>query len=105
MVGDKIVPAGKCLVKTMDGYSGAEPMLMISASKTNLFASASSDESKPEGKTYNLVFNKEGTRYFLRGITVAGSRVTYHLPETRMEAELRAQNVPSVEVNLVASLR
>ena len=107
VVGDKTIPAGKCVVTTVDSSWGAQPLLMIgnSDAKTNLFASASSDERKPAGKAYNLIFDKEGNRYFLRGITVAGSRVIYRLPETRMEAELRAQNVPSTEVNLVASLR
>lgn len=107
IVGEKTIPAGKCVVNTVAGYSEAEPILMISnsAAKANLFAGASSDEGRSANKTYNLVFNKEGNRYFLRGIMVAGSRVTYELPETRMEKELRAQNVPSEEVNLVASVR
>ena len=104
VVANKIVPAGKCVVQvaTMDGNT-----LMIRNADENvgLFSLSSRTEGKQESPRYVLVFKQYGDRYFLSGIKLQGSKITYHLPESRAEAELRAQNVSATEETLLASLK
>lgn len=103
VVANKIIPAGECVVKTasMDGNTLA---IRDAGSKT-LFSWASRVETKETAGAYVLVFNRQGDQYFLRGIKLEGSRMTYRLPESKAEAELRAQNVPASEQIVLASLK
>lgn len=103
VVANKIIPAGQCVVKTpsMDGNTLA---IRDAGSKT-LFSWASRVETKETAGAYVLVFNRQGDQYFLRGIKLEGSRMTYRLPESKAEAELRAQNVPASEQIVLASLK
>ncbi len=107
VVANKIVPAGKCLVQRATLDAPPQPTLMIGnvAARVSLFASASRIETKEVAGAYTLVFNKQGDRYFLRGIKLEGSRMTYRLPESKAEAELRARNVPASEEIVLASLK
>lgn len=104
VVANKIVPAGECVVQVATLDSNA---LMIRNADANvgLFSLASRTEGKQESARYVLVFKQYGDRYFLSGIKLQGSKITYHLPESRAEAELRAQNVSATEENLLASLK
>jgi hypothetical protein len=104
VVANKIVPAGQCVVRTatMDGNTLA---IRNAGSKETLFSWASRIETRKVAGAYTLVFNKHGEQYFLRGIKLEGSRMTYRLPESKAEAELRAQNVPATEEIVLASLK
>jgi len=103
-VGNRMIPAGECTVRTgtMDGKSIV--VHNIDAS-TSLFSSISTDEMKTAAANYALVFNKYGDRYFLSGIKLEGSRVMHRLPQSKAEAELRAANVTSTQEILLASLQ
>jgi len=107
VVANKVVPAGQCLVQRATQDAPPQPTLVIRnvGATVSLFASASRIETKETAGSYALVFNKQGDRYFLRGIKLEGSRITYRLRESKAEAELRAQNVASSEVVLLASLK
>jgi hypothetical protein len=84
MVANKHVPAGECSVQ---------------------FSMANPGETKNPASTYALVFHRYGDQYFLTGVKLAAERTTYRLPESKAEAEIRAQNVPATEEILVASLK
>jgi hypothetical protein len=104
VVANKIVPAGECVVQTatMDGK-----ILTIrnADAKVSLFASWSPTESKQSASHYTLVFNQYGDQYFLSSIKLQGSKIGYRLPESRAEAELRAQNVSATEKTLLAAVK
>jgi hypothetical protein len=70
-----------------------------------LFARSSQNEGKQDASHYALVFKHYGDRYFLSGIKLQGSNITYRLPESKVEAELRAQSVSATEETLRASLK
>jgi hypothetical protein len=103
VVANKIVPAGEYAVRvaTIDGR-----ILDISDGRTNVgvFSPASRTEAKQPAPHCALVFNHYGDRYFLSGIKLQGSKIAYRLPESKAEAELRAQNVSAKEETLLASL-
>jgi len=104
MVANKIVPAGTWEVRkaTIDGRT----LTIANAdAKVGLFSGSSWTEGKQSAANYALVFNRYGDRYFLTGIKVQGSKITYRLPESRVEAELRAQNVSATEQTLLASVK
>ena len=104
MVGDKMLPAGECVVAraSADGKTVAIRNWSAAAS---LFSSVSAVETKNTTPGYALVFHKYGDRYFLTGLQLRGSRTIYRLPETRAEGEMRAQNIPVSEEILTASLK
>jgi hypothetical protein len=104
VVANKIVPAGECVVQaaTMDGK-----ILMIdnAGAKVGLYSSWSPTESKQGASHYALVFKQYGDQYFLSSIKLQGSKIAYRLPESRAEAELRAQNVSATEKTLLAAVK
>lgn len=104
VVANKIVPAGECVVQaaTMDGR-----VLMIdnAGAKASLFSTWTETESEQSASHYTLVFNRYGDQYFLTGIKLQGSKIAYHLPQSKAERELRAQNVSATEQTLLASLK
>jgi hypothetical protein len=104
MVANKVVPAGECVVEaaTMDGRT---LVIRNTEAKVALLSSSSQSEGKREASHYALVFKHYGDRYFLSGIKLQGSNITYRLPESKVEAELRAQNAPATEETLLASLK
>lgn len=103
VVANKIVPAGKCVVQvaTMDGNT---LMIRNAGAKVSLFSPSSRTERKQLAPNYALVFKHYGDRYFLSGIKLQGSKIVYRLPESKAEAELRAQNVSATEENVLASV-
>jgi len=104
MVANKIVPAGECAVQafTMDGKT---LVIRNTEAKVALLSTSSQSEGKQEASHYALVFKRYGDRYFLSGIKLQGSNITYRLPESKVEAELRAQNASATEETLLASLK
>jgi hypothetical protein len=104
VVANKIVPAGQCIVSvaTMDGKTLA---ISNAGSKVKLFSSSSRADSRENAVHYALVFKQYGDRYFLSGIKLEGSKMEYRLPESKAEAELRAQNVSATDETLLASLQ
>jgi hypothetical protein len=101
-VANKIVPAGECVVQaiTMDGNS---LVIRNAAAKVGLIISTTQTEGKQSASNYALVFKHYGDLYFLSGIKLEGSNITYHLPESRAEVELRAQNTSAAEETLLAA--
>src|ERR1700716_36341 len=104
MVANKIVPAGECFVEaaTMDGKT---LVIRNTEAKVALLSTSSQSEGKQEASHYALVFKHYGDRYFLSAIKLQGSNITYRLPESKVEAELRAQNARATEETLLASLK
>jgi hypothetical protein len=104
MVANKIVPAGECEVEaiTMDGQT---LVIRNVEAKVGLFSQSSQAEGKQNASHYAMVFKHYGDRYFLSGIKLQGSKITYRLPESKVEAELRAQNASATEETLRASLK
>jgi hypothetical protein len=102
MVANKVVPAGQCVVQaaTMDGQN---LMIRNAGARVSLISSSNTTESKLRASHYALVFTRYGDRYFLSGIKLEGSKISYRLPESKAEAELRAQNAPATEQTLVAA--
>ena len=104
MVANKHVPAGECSVQLAIA-GGRTLMIRNVTAKIGLFSMANPGETKNPASTYALVFHRYGDQYFLTGVKLAAERTTYRLPESKAEAEIRAQNVPATEEILVASLR
>jgi len=75
------------------------------AGKVSLFTTVSPHESKQTSAKNALVFRKYGDHYFLAGIKLAGSKILYQLPESKADAEMRAQNMPATEQNVLALLQ
>lgn len=104
VVSNKIVPAGTYQV-TSAAMTGRTLSIENAGAKVGLFLPASRTESKTNAASYALVFKKYGNQHFLSQIKLAGSRIMYRLPESKAEAELRAQNVAASEEILLASLK
>ena len=104
MVANKIVPAGECEVRAIT-TDGRTLVIRNAEAKVGLFSPSSQWESKQGASHYGLVFKHYGDRYFLSGIKLQGSKITYRLPESKVEAELRAKNVAATEETLRASLK
>jgi hypothetical protein len=103
VVANKVVPAGQWVVGF---YIPGGNILKISNAHKNVgvFSTSSRTEGKQDAAHYALLFNQYGDRYFLSGIKLQGSKIIYHLPESKAEAELRAQNVSATEETVLASL-
>jgi hypothetical protein len=104
MVGNKHVPAGQCMIEP--ATNGARTLVIRNVgAKVSLFTSATPTLAKKASGSYALVFHKYGDRAFLTDIKLAGDRTIYQIPESRAEAELRAQNVTATEETLLASAK
>ena len=104
VVNNQIIPAGDCVVNPMSMDGRVLAIGNVGAHKSALAPSSKVEIKAASGGT-SLVFNRYGDRYFLSSIRVEGSDRTDKLPESRGEAELRAQNVTAAQTNLVATLR
>ena len=104
MVNNKIIPAGECTVQSADMDARVLTIRNVAAKK-GLFAPSSDGEENKSADSTVLVFKQYGNLYFLSEIRLEGSKRTYKLPESRAEAELRAQNAPASEQTLLASLK
>jgi len=103
VLGDKAVPAGEVTVQSVTA-SGA---LLIQNADANigLLSMPQMNETKKPAGSCALVFHRYNNRYFLSGIKIEGSRITYRLPESKAEAELRAQNITATDEIQLASLK
>jgi hypothetical protein len=101
VIGSRSVPAGQLTVATAAPGSNVLAMRNRDA-KVNLFAGAIRVEAKSPATTTALVFHQYGHHYFLWEVKVEGSRTLYQLPQSKAEAELRAQNVQAPEEVLLA---
>jgi hypothetical protein len=101
VVGDRIVPAGKCIVQAAP-TAGDTILIRNDDASVRLFSSLTFGETRRVPETHELVFHKYGDRYFLSEIRVAGNRVVYEVPVSREEAELRVKNQPSAEETIHA---
>src|SRR5260370_14978151 len=104
MVANKSVPGGEYEVQAIT-TDGRTLVIRSAEAKVGLFSPSSQSESKQGASHYALVFKHYGDRYFLSGIKLQGSKIAYRLPESKVEAELRAQNVSATEETLRASLK
>ncbi|HVN18255.1 MAG TPA: hypothetical protein VMU05_05760 [Dongiaceae bacterium] len=101
-VGDKVFPAGECTIEPAL-YDGSAVFIRNVRAKTSVASATNLKDLAVAGDHFALVFHKYGNRYFLSGIKVAGMRRMYRLPESRGEAELRAENQPAAEEVLLAA--
>jgi hypothetical protein len=104
MVGNKIIPSGETAVRAASPDGQTLAIRNFDARKSAL-AMSSREESTAASSSTVLVFKHYGDRYFLSSIQLKGSHATYELPESKAEAELRAQNVPATVEILMASLK
>jgi putative cell wall-binding protein len=104
-VANKVVPAGKCVIQANVTADGKTLLIRNAEGKVTLLSSFSRSETRENATNYQLVFNQYGDRYFLSGIRFEGSKITYRLPESKVERELQSQNMTPSEDNLVASLQ
>jgi hypothetical protein len=104
VVNNQIISAGDCVVNTLSMDGQILAIGNFRAHKSALAMSSKVEIKAASGDTV-LVFNRFGDRYFLSSIRVKGNDRTYKLPESKGEAELRAQNVTATQTNLVATLR
>ena len=100
MVNNKIIPAGECVVRAVSGNVLA--IQNVEARKSALASSSHANASK--GDRTVMVFEGYGSQYFLSEIRIEGSNLSYKLPQSRAEIELRAQNAPATQQTLLASL-
>ena len=104
MANNKTIPAGECIVHAIDMEGRVLAINNVDAKKS-LLAPSSRDEAKKAAGSTVLVFKHYGNQYFLSETRLKGSDRTYKLPESRLEAELRAQNAPASQKTLLASLK
>ena len=104
MVANKIVPAGECVVQAIN-MDGNTLVIRNTEANVSLMSTSSTAEGKQDASHYALVFKRYGDRYFLSAIELEGSNITYRLTESKVEAELRAQNTSATEETLRASLK
>jgi hypothetical protein len=100
-VANKLVPAGQWTIEP--AAQGSRTLVIRNPrAKVSLFTPAAPTEASKASSSYALVFHKYGDRAFLTGIKLAGDRTIYQIPESRAEAELRAQNLTATEEILLA---
>jgi len=104
VVNNKIMPAGESLVKASSMDSRVLAITNFDARQSGLVGYTCT-ESKDAAKQTVLMFKRYGDLYFLSSIRVAGSNLTYTLPASKAEVELRSQNVISSQTELLADLR
>ncbi len=101
VVNGTTIPAGQCLIQSLDNV---RTVLSISNGNQHGWVLPIGDQSSKVGKKTSLVFHRYGNRYFLAAINRAG-KGGYELPATKLEEELRAQNIHQEVFTLVASAR
>ena len=104
VVANKIVPAGEWSVSS-ENMSSTILTIRNSEAKVGLLSQSMMDDTKHAAASYALVFKRYGDQYFLSAIRLEGSKITYRLPESRAEAEMRAKNVPVTERILLAAVK
>jgi hypothetical protein len=104
LVGNRFIPAGECIVKSAGAGPATIAIQNIDA-KVSLFSLVTANGLQKGSRVNALVFHRYGNDYFLAGIKLAENGTTYALPQGKVEAELRAQNVPATEEVLLAAVK
>ncbi len=105
VLGNKTLPAGEWTVQRVSMDSTMLVLRNTDASVAMLSRPTLAEAKKAAGN-YALVFHKYGNSYFLSGVEIADSQISYRLPETKAEAEMLAQNnVAPAEEIVLASLK
>jgi hypothetical protein len=101
MVGDAAMPAGDCTVVLVNQNNS---VLLVGNRDAHrwVYASTTPNLGKKSSDT-TLTFVHYGDRYFLTEVRVGDSRSVYTFKPSKLETELRAQNVSSTEEILLAS--
>jgi hypothetical protein len=100
VVNGKTMLAGECSIKAQgDG----QRVLWIASENTGMYVLPNATESTAASDRTKLIFHRYGDRYFLASIEREGESRGYELPASKLEAELRAQNVAEKDVVLLAS--
>jgi hypothetical protein len=104
-IGKKVVPAGQWTAQ--HAFRNDEMFLLLRNANAKVAVTSSwlPGESKSAPVKSSLTFHRYGNSYFLVAINVEGDRANYKIPESKAEAELRAENRPASEEILVASLK
>jgi uncharacterized membrane protein YhhN len=100
---DRVVPAGDCIVQRATPY-GTTLAIVNPGKAVSTFALSREDRGKPATGAYALVFHRYGNRHFLSQVKIADGTV-YMVPETKLERELRAQNITAQDQIVLASLK
>jgi hypothetical protein len=103
-VGSEHLPAGQYTVEPATEGAGVLAIRSVGGNAGSFTRAMPKLGEKASG-SYALVFHKYGDTAFLTGIKLAGDRTIYQIPESRAEAELRAQNVNATEEILLASAK
>jgi hypothetical protein len=105
VVGGKTMPAGEYNIQVLRD-SGAS--VLVSNRYESAYAlpfSTSSAQPQKVADHTALVFHDYGDRHFLAGISLEGSDRGYGMKESKLESELRAQNVVERDETFMASIR
>jgi hypothetical protein len=103
MVGDKLVPAGECVIRPALPNSSILQM-QNPAAKVSVPFTITTDSTETMREGYSLIFHKYGDHYFLSAIRLEGNTIEW-VPEGKLEAELRAQGAKPSPETTIAALR
>ena len=103
-VGKQLIPAGTVEVARASALGSTLLIRNTEAKATQYVMPRTQDKDKKGSSTNALVFHKYGDRYFLAGIKVKASQFEYRVPETKAEAEVRAQNATAPQEVMLALL-
>ena len=99
VVNGQTMPAGECVIQVV---GTGQTLLAIRSGKQHAQAFPILNEPSKANRETAYVFHRYGDRYFLSGVKREG-RMSYQLRPSRIEKELRAQNVAVQEFTLLAS--
>ena len=91
---------GSCSVAVTGNSS---TILLISCGKQHVYALPMASQSARPSENTSLLFRRYGDRYFFAGVKQEGESRGYEIPASKLERELRAQNVTESDVTIVAA--
>jgi hypothetical protein len=102
MVGNVAVPAGECTIQLAD-EKGWVLIVGNQNGKLSIYTLAAANVSGKKAPASALVFHKYGNSYFLADLKIGDTNSVYTFHESKLEKELRAQNVSSTDVMLASA--
>jgi len=101
MVGSVAMPAGEYTVRVADAKSS---VLLVGndQAKSWTYVKAIPDQGK-KAPGAALVFHRYGNQYFLAELKVEDSRTVYTFAPTKLEKELRAENISATDILLASN--
>jgi len=101
MVGSVAMPAGEYTVRVADAKSS---VLLVGndEAKSWTYVKAIPDQGK-KAPGAALVFHRYGNQYFLAELKVEDSRTVYTFAPTKLEKELRAENISATDILLASN--